>query len=492
MSAAARRRPPPAAEAGLTLGVSLGAAALLCAAWLWAGLPAASTAVFGLACTVAAVARGLGSLRRLRAGGEGVHAVVGLVAALVLCVLGAPLHGVALLVQPLLAASVLLLWWLAGALWRVALLPEGPVPRGAPPLLAGFERIGLLREMMAGQFLLVGGLAFLARLFQHTAGAGGLLLAAGGGAAQLLCGLWLLEARVRQTFVGAAAQTTSGGSAPARWLAAAVVAVGLLLPVYASLPFRRGGATVVRSGSQAPPPTAQTPPPVPPPPRAASLPDRPPSPVQVHPQPPWLPAVEHLIPLVAALLLLAVVVRWIHRLWRALGWRGLVARLREFLWVIMRLFARPLAWGGRFRGDLAPRRAPTESERAGRFGRGHAATDPRGRVRRAYRHLLVEAWQRGHLRAPGQSPRRFGDTLQPQVGEAASHLRALTGLYEEARYSGHPVAGTDADRATLHARAAVRALRDARGRRAGVPDSRPTGRRPDPTQKAPKVPPSTG
>ena len=452
--------PPPALA--VAAGASLGAASMLCAAWFWAGLAPGAVATCGIALAIALAGQWMAALRRSRGATGTAHAVGGVLVAMVACFLLPPLHGVARLVEPVMAATVLLMWWLAGTVWRAAIPPRS----SAPSSPRAFDEVAELREALAGQLLIVGLLALLARMFHHTASPGARVLAVVGGTDQLFCGLALLATRVQT-------RLAAGGAAPGRisagWVAAACVAVGLLLPAYGALAL--GGAGQGGGARATPPPT------VPPShlishvhPTAArpgpGLPAR-------HPAA-WLPFVDHLIAAAAAVTLAFVIARWVYQTWREGGWLALWQGLIEWLRAIFGLLARLFVWPGR-PGWLPGGRygTPDDGADAARPGGGVRATDPRGRVRQAYRRLLRGAERRGLVRPPAHSPRRFGRRLEPQMGERGPDLRALTRLYEEARYSGHPVDAGTADRATAHARAAMRGLRDAeRARRnAATPPS---------------------
>jgi len=69
-----------------------------------------------------------------------------------------------------------------------------------------------------------------------------------------------------------------------------------------------------------------------------------------------------------------------------------------------------------------------------------ALTDPRLAVRAAYRRYLRAAAAAGHARAAAESPTAYLQRMRPVVATAEPEARDLTTTYEQARYSGHPVA----------------------------------------------------
>ncbi len=84
--------------------------------------------------------------------------------------------------------------------------------------------------------------------------------------------------------------------------------------------------------------------------------------------------------------------------------------------------------------------------------------DLRGRVRAAYARLLLAAAGFGLARATGHSPRAYHAWLQRQVRAADAPLAELTGAYEEARFSRHPVEAGAVEAAEANARAVAYAL----------------------------------
>lgn len=89
--------------------------------------------------------------------------------------------------------------------------------------------------------------------------------------------------------------------------------------------------------------------------------------------------------------------------------------------------------------------------------RGPAAppSDPRARVRAAYGQFLREASSAGVRRAVADTPRRYLRWLLPRATQARFPLESLTTVYEEARFSPHPVEAAAAVRAEADTRAAL-------------------------------------
>lgn len=67
--------------------------------------------------------------------------------------------------------------------------------------------------------------------------------------------------------------------------------------------------------------------------------------------------------------------------------------------------------------------------------------DPRRRVRELYRQLLQEAREAGLARRPSQTPAAFRSAIVAAEPATAEGLGQLTGAYEWARFSPHPVSG---------------------------------------------------
>ena len=67
--------------------------------------------------------------------------------------------------------------------------------------------------------------------------------------------------------------------------------------------------------------------------------------------------------------------------------------------------------------------------------------DPRRRIRELYRQLLQEARDAGMARRPWQTPAAFRRAIEATEPLASEGLGLLTGAYEWARFSHHPVSG---------------------------------------------------
>ncbi len=76
-----------------------------------------------------------------------------------------------------------------------------------------------------------------------------------------------------------------------------------------------------------------------------------------------------------------------------------------------------------------------------------APGDPRRRVRETYRRFLQQGREAGLPRRPGQSPRTYERAVRSAEPGAEVGLSDLTGAYEQARFSPHPVGADDIARA---------------------------------------------
>jgi hypothetical protein len=179
----------------------------------------------------------------------------------------------------------------------------------------------------------------------------------------------------------------------------------------------------------------------------------------------------------AAAALLVLLVFWIVRA-RAGGQRsrgspagtgGLRALLAELWYMLSNFFAELFSWRGirdlmallsGARARHRPGGAPGGAPRPGALSRGpwRNAGDPRLRIRASYRHLLRGAGQRGLHRAAHLSPRAFGGRLRAALARDHAALERLTAIYEEARYSPHPLRPDQADAAEAAAEAVVAGL----------------------------------
>lgn len=150
-------------------------------------------------------------------------------------------------------------------------------------------------------------------------------------------------------------------------------------------------------------------------------------------------------------------------IWQMLAqmWRVLVEMLRD-LWASLRAGGL-WRWLTAGRGPgLAAVRLPTLPATR-RETLCERWTDPRLRVRTAYRRLLAGAVDRGHRRPHWATPRMFRAILGPALPPDPDALKALTGLYEEARYSPHTIDDRDAGTAEAAAHDILRHLRDSGG-----------------------------
>lgn len=143
------------------------------------------------------------------------------------------------------------------------------------------------------------------------------------------------------------------------------------------------------------------------------------------------------------------------------AWEMLLALLEAFfsgggfgaLW-------RLLAGGGSRRERVVRADAGGGPRRASLLQR---LTDPRLRVRAAYRQMLAGLGGKGHRRPVWFSPGRFRRQVQAALPPRQEDLSRLTTLYEEARYSAHVVAAAAAGEAEAAAQSVVRSARQASG-----------------------------
>lgn len=102
---------------------------------------------------------------------------------------------------------------------------------------------------------------------------------------------------------------------------------------------------------------------------------------------------------------------------------------------------------------MPPRREPAVLRR-----HYAAIEDVRGRVRVAYGNVLEQAGSAGLARPAGHSPRSFLDWIVSRATPVRFALESLTGNYEEARFSTHPLPAERAVRAEDDARAVAYGL----------------------------------
>lgn len=124
--------------------------------------------------------------------------------------------------------------------------------------------------------------------------------------------------------------------------------------------------------------------------------------------------------------------RLLGRLWAAL-WRGLRGQAAALRSGVAQGLAR-----------LRPRQAaPGQPFRLVRPG----ALAPREQVLYYYLSIVRRASRHGFRRQPGQTPAEYRATLTPGVPQASDDFAKLTDAFVAARYSPHPIAPDDADRA---------------------------------------------
>lgn len=83
---------------------------------------------------------------------------------------------------------------------------------------------------------------------------------------------------------------------------------------------------------------------------------------------------------------------------------------------------------------------------------------PRGQVLHSYLSTLETAEAMGVPRQVSQTPDEYEGTLAAQLPAAQAEVSALTEVFDEARYSCHPLTAADAERARRHAQAVAAAL----------------------------------
>ena len=262
-----------------------------------------------------------------------------------------------------------------------------------------------------------------------------------------------------------------------RWLVYLVV-FGVLLALVALVlphqnPINDSGSATVRSAQVVTPKPAQTLPP-----QAIKPPNQPPPTTNQWKLPDWVQPLLTWTMIGLALLLLVFVLRrvnWSKFLERPLNfkirlrWPRLLLSWQAFVAWLKSLFKRP-AW------DTADEEAVEGG--AGRrswfsrFARDPFPADPRAQVRYYYRQTLSRAARAGVPRQPPQTPREYATDLRQrfdsvefdstQGGQDAETLRAL---YEEARFSPHPIAPEQVEQAQGQANRLNGALRQFRKHR---------------------------
>ncbi len=128
-------------------------------------------------------------------------------------------------------------------------------------------------------------------------------------------------------------------------------------------------------------------------------------------------------------------------------WRGMVRFLRRWWTWILEAFSRALRPGAWRQLSIRSADHKAGAEFAADAGRRTLAGaawnlppgDPRRRIRELYRQLLQEARDAGVGRRPWQTPAGFRRALEAEEPGTAEGLGLLTGAYEWARFSQHPV-----------------------------------------------------
>ncbi len=137
-------------------------------------------------------------------------------------------------------------------------------------------------------------------------------------------------------------------------------------------------------------------------------------------------------------------------------WRAMTRFLRRWWnWILEAIshLARGNVWRQLGIRSAAHREGAAFAAAAGgRTGAGAAWNlapgDPRRRIRELYRELIGEAAKAGLPRRPSQTPETFRRTLVAAEPDAAPGLELLTGAYEWARFSPHPVTGEHVSQAS--------------------------------------------
>jgi hypothetical protein len=200
------------------------------------------------------------------------------------------------------------------------------------------------------------------------------------------------------------------------------------------------------------PPVNRTPPPVPPPGDEFIWPD-------------YLTALWALLTtLLLAAIVSAIIFVALQLLLKA-GWVG--PRYRNLdLFAAFRGF---LGWVGSLFGKRRTREGFENEEKVsgsrpgflGFFRRERMPDDPRGKVRYQYKRMAERASRSGIPRRTGQTPHEYAGNIDPALEEPllSQNLDELTRLYEEARYSPHPINEEQANQAKTDAEQLAARLR---------------------------------
>lgn len=187
------------------------------------------------------------------------------------------------------------------------------------------------------------------------------------------------------------------------------------------------------------------------PPTAAPMPTPPPLVPPKNVEPPfrldlaWLGVLIQVLGVLAAAVFLVVILwyafsrlvqsGWVGPQWKKIAGFSLFKNLRD---LFRNLF------GSKRQKDPFEKEAEEGGSRFDPFGwfrRENLPDDPRGRVRFYYRQVAQRAGRAGLPRRVGQTPAEYAGYLAPNLEEPQdqANLTSLTGLYEEARFSPHPV-----------------------------------------------------
>ncbi len=479
----------------LMAGLGLGSALLAWAVWArlgWTHPPAAAVAA---AVTAAVAARGVGGLGGViaaqrrgpeRPAAEHEASYVGLVFGWALVAgLARWRPADAALAGAVGCLAVWAAWLQAGRLWRdlvpppdSATPPEGRLRREdlAQPV-SGEEKEEQApgehaRGAVGGWWAVSGLLAVFVPVTAH--GRALPVLAVAGVGLEAVCGGLLVARGLRMALMrraaadGARVMPEFSLQAASALLAVLLCALfALALPAYPTLPRHALGQAIARSvvprGSTLPPGLLRGAhiPPTPPPPPAGGAGGR----LGVY-------VVAALALALLAVLLVLAVRRLLLRWSRGRGLRGIgslwwfLGQLLRALWEsLAALWSGMLPWCALWAGGGRPRRPEAASGTVPGSGPGGGAAswwargNPRTRVRAAYRAMLAGAAARGHRRPSAASPRGFARQISPALPPTTEEHGRLTTLYEEARYSQHPVSAADAADAAEAARTVVNRLR---------------------------------
>lgn len=187
----------------------------------------------------------------------------------------------------------------------------------------------------------------------------------------------------------------------------------------------------------------------------------------------WLGIIAQAIAVLAAFAFLVVILwfafnRLIQAGWVGPQWRKLTA---SQLWKHLRLFFSNIFGGKRPKDPFEKE----EGERRGRFDpfgwlqRDRLPGDARGQVRFYYRQLVQRAQRAGLPRRTGQTPQEYAGYLAPnlEAEQDQANLENLTGIYQEARFSPHPVDSSQVEAARESSQGLVAYFRQ-RSRRARI------------------------